>query len=244
MAQADPTGFGEGLNYLGTLTEGSAADLDATTGVYGPANINGLSQGTDNTNRFAFRITAPGGVAIGTRLTGTASILGETSEFSGNVLVSGGPALVVAKSVQTFSDPVNLAANPKSIPGSTKTYALRVTNQGGGAVDTNAVDIVDAVPANTRMFVGNLGAPGSGPVAFVNGAPSSALTWTFTSLGSLTDDIDFSNDGGATWTYVPTAGADGTDAAVTTIRLRPKGTMPGNSGGNPYFELQFRVLVN
>jgi hypothetical protein len=101
VAQPDSTGFGEGLTYLGTLTEGSAADLDATTGSYGPANINGLAQGTDNTNRFAFRITSPGGVAIGTRLTGTASISGETSEFSGNVLVNGGPALVVAKSVQT-----------------------------------------------------------------------------------------------------------------------------------------------
>ena len=29
-----------------------------------------------------------------------------------------------------------------------------------------------------------------------------------------------------------------------TLRLRPKGTMPGNGGGNPYFELRFRVLVN
>ena len=39
------------------------ADLDATTGTYGPANINGVAQGTDNTNRFSFRITVPGGVA-------------------------------------------------------------------------------------------------------------------------------------------------------------------------------------
>jgi hypothetical protein len=94
------------------------------------------------------------------------------------------------------------------------------------------------------MFVGDLGAPGSGPVTFVNGSPSSALTWTFTALNSLADDVDFSNDGGATWSYVPTADANGCDAAITTVRLRPKGTMPGNGGGNPYFELQFRVMVN
>ena len=158
--------------------------------------------------------------------------------------MTGGPALRVSKSVQTFSDPVNNTSNPKSIPGSAKIYTIRVTNQGGVSVDNNAVDIVDVVPANTRMFVADLGAPGSGPVTFVNGSPSSALTWTFTSLASLTDDIDFSNDGGANWTYVPTAAADGTDAAVTAIRLRPKGTMPGNGGGDPYFELQFRVVVN
>jgi hypothetical protein len=244
LAQTDPSGFGEGLTYLGLLTEGSAADLDATTGTYGPANINGVAQGTDNTNRFSFRITAPGGVAIGTRLTGTATITGETSEFSGNVVVTGGPALRVAKTVAPTSDPINGVTNPKSIPGSVQLYNVRVTNQGGGPVDNNAVAIVDTVPANTRLFVGNLGAPGSGPVAFVNGTPSSALTWTFTALNNLTDDVDFSNDGGVTWTYVPVPDADGYDAAVTTLRLRPKGTMPGNGGGDPYFELRFRVTVN
>jgi hypothetical protein len=244
IAQADPSGFGEGLTYLGTLTEGSVADLDATTGTYGPANINGVAQGTDNTNRFSFRITVPAGVAIGTRLTGTSTISGETSEFSGNVVVTGGPALRVTKTVAPVSDPINGATNPKSIPGSVQLYNVRVTNQGSGPVDNDAVLIVDPVPANTQMFVGNLGAPGSGPIAFVNGSPSSALTFTFTALNSLTDDVDFSNDSGATWTYVPVPDANGYDAAVTTLRLRPKGTMPGNAGGDPYFELRFRVLVN
>jgi hypothetical protein len=244
IAQVDPTGFGEGLTYLGTLTEGSAADLDATTGLYGPANINGVAQGTDNTNRFSFRITAPASVAIGTRLTSTATLGGETSEFGGNSPVTSGPSLLFAKSVSATSDPVNAAVNPKSIPGSVQSYTLRVTNQGGGAVDNNAVAIVDLVPANTRMFVGDLGAPGSGPVQFANGSPSSALTWTFTALNSTIDDVDFSSDGGATWTYVPVPDAKGYDAAVTAVRLRPKGTMPGNAGGNPWFELLFRVAVN
>src|SRR6185295_534831 len=112
IAQADPTGFGEGLTYLGALTEGSAADLDATAGLYGPANINGLAQGTDNTNRYSFRITVPAGVAIGTRLTSTATLGGETSEFSGNLLVTSGPSLLFAKTVAATSDPVNLAVNP------------------------------------------------------------------------------------------------------------------------------------
>jgi hypothetical protein len=123
-------------------------------------------------------------------------------------------------------------------------YNVRVTNQGSGPVDNNAVLIVDSVPGNTSMFVGDLGAAGSGPVTFINGTPSSALTWTFTSLSSTTDDVDFSNDGGVTWTYTPVPDANGYDGAVTTLRLRPKGTMPGNGGGDPYFELRFRVSVN
>lgn len=241
IAQADPTGFGEGLTYLGTFTEGSGADLDATTGTYGPANINGRAQGTDNTNRFSFRITAPGGVSLGTALSSTSTIGGETSEFGGNVTVTSGPGLLVTKLVTSVSDPISGTTFPKSIPGATKGYTVRVTNQGAGGVDTNTVAISDKIDTNTKLFVGNIGAPGSGPVAFVNGTPSSTLTWTFSTLNSTTDDLDFSSDGGLTWTYVPTADADGCDAAVTDIRMRPKGTMPG--GGNPTFDLQFRVVV-
>jgi hypothetical protein len=244
IAQADPSGFGEGLTYLGTFNEGSGADLDAGTGTYGPAAINGLLQGTDNTNRFAFRITSPPGVSVGTTLTSTATLGGETSEFGGNVLVTSGPALSVTKVVSSFSDPVNNTTNPKSIPGSVKLYAVQVANQGTGAVDNNSLLVVDKIPANTRMFVGDLGAPGSGPVQFVNGSPSSALTWTFTALNSNTDDLEFSNDGGVTWTYVPVPDGTGADAAITDIRMRPKGLMPGQSSGDPSFQLQFRVLVN
>lgn len=243
IALADPTGFGEGQTYLGTLTEGSVADLDATTGTYGPGTINGVAQGTDTTNRFSYRIAVPPGVAVGTRLSSTATISGETSEFGGNVVVTGGPSLLHVKSVQVLSDPVNGTTNPKSIPGSVQIYTLRVTNQGSGALDNNSVVITDAIATTTKLFVGNVSGPGTGPIAFTNGSPSSGLSWTFTALNSTTDDVDFSNDGGVTWNYAPTADADGCDTAVTHIRLRPKGTMPGNAGGDPYFELRFRVRV-
>src|SRR5205823_4227371 len=53
-ASPDPTGFGEGRAFVARFTEGSAADTDATTGTYGPGNVNGLNQGTDTTNRFSF----------------------------------------------------------------------------------------------------------------------------------------------------------------------------------------------
>ena len=220
------------------------ADLDTTTALYGPGAINGVAQGTDTTNRFAFQFTIPSGVALGTRLTSTATVSGATSEFGGNATVTAGPLLAVAKQSQTYSDPVNNLTNPKSIPGAEKTYIVTVTNQGAGAVDSNSVMIVDKIPANTQMFVGNLGGAGSGPVSFTNGSPSSALTWTFTALNSTTDDLDFSSDNGATWTYVPTPDVNGYDAAVTDIRMRPKGLMPGQGVGSPNFQLRFRVRVN
>ena len=245
IAQADPSGFGEGLTYLGTLTEGAAADLNSTTGTYGPAAINGVTQGTDTTNRFAFRMAVPGGVSIGSVLTSTATLGGQTSEFGGNVTVTAGPTLTYLKSVGTFSDPLNNTTNPKSIPGALQVYTLRLTNQGAGIVDSNTVAIVDAVPANTTLFVQDLGVAGSGPVAFANGTPTSALTYTFSGLGNGGDDLEFSNNGGTTWAYTPVANADGCDPAVTHIRVRPKGTMAGATGaGNPFFEVRFRVRVN
>ena len=121
---------------------------------------------------------------------------------------------------------------------------MRVTNQGGGVVDNNAVDIVDSVPANTRTVRGRPGRAGQRAGGVRERLAEQRAHLDLHLAGSLTDDIDFSNDGGVTWTYVPTVGADGSDAAVNAIRLRPKGTMPGNGGGNPYFELQFRVVVN
>jgi hypothetical protein len=243
IAQPDVSGFGEGVTYIGTLTEGSGADLNTTVGPYGPSVINGVLQGTDTTNRFTFQFAIPGGVGLGTRLSSTATVGGETSEFGGNVVVTGGPSLVHLKSVQVLSDPVNGTTNPKSIPGSVQLDTLRVTNQGGGALDNNSVSVTDAIAVNTKLFVGDVGAPGSGPIAFSNGTPSSGLTWTYTALNSSTDDLEFSNDGGTTWAYAPTPDADGCDIAVTHIRMSPKGAMPGNGGGNPYFELRLRVRV-
>ena len=72
----------------------------------------------------------------------------------------------------------------------------------------------------------------------------SGLTYTFTSLGSITDDLEFSNDGGSTWTYTPVASGNGTDPAVTDIRINPKGIFGGSIGaGDPGFQLLFKVIV-
>ncbi len=88
IADSDPSNFGEGETYLVTLTEGSGADTDATSSTYGPGPINGLVQGTDTANRYAFTIPTPPGVSGGTRLTASATLANNTSEFSGIVTVT------------------------------------------------------------------------------------------------------------------------------------------------------------
>ena len=150
------------------------------------------------------------------------------------------PSLVFMKTVTVTSDPVNGGSNPKNIPGAEVLYTLRVTNTGLGAVDNNTLVVVDPIPANTDLFVGDLGAVNSGPIAFVQGVPTSGLTYTFTALNNGTDDVDFFSDNACTVPVVPAAPYD---AAVRCIRLNPKGTMTGTGGGNPYFDLSFRVRV-
>jgi hypothetical protein len=146
--------------------------------------------------------------------------------------------LTIAKSSQTYSDPANGTTNPKAIPGGFVTYSVTVANPGSGTVDNNSIVIADPTPANLSLFVGNL-VGSSGPVVFTDGSPSSGLTYTYTSLASTTDDVEFSKDGGATWTYVPVPNASGVDALVTHIRFKPKGTMAAHSS----FSLQFRYVV-
>jgi parallel beta-helix repeat protein len=254
LAAADPSGFGEGQTYLFTATEGSGADGDATSSTYGPGAINGVAQGTDTTTRFAFVVPTPGGVAVGSRLTATARLAGNTSEFSGLVTVTGMPSYTVVKTSTAISDPANCTTpgssascsppgSQKRIPGAIVEYQVTTSNA-GGAADADSIVVTDPIPASTDLRVADIGAAGSGPVGFIDGATASGLSYTFASLASAADDVSFSNDGGATWTYTPTPGADGCDAAVTNVRINPKGTFAADSGTpDPSFTLRYRVCV-
>jgi hypothetical protein len=73
---------------------------------------------------------------------------------------------------------------------------------------------------------------------------ASGLTYTFGDLASAGDDLEFSNNVGATWTFNPTAGANGCDPAVTHVRVNPKGIFArGLAGAGPSFQLKLRVCV-
>ena len=154
------------------------------------------------------------------------------------------PDIVLLKSLVTASDPVNGAANPKAIPGASVLYTVAGENM-GGMPDTNSVVLVDVVPANTALLVSDLGGPGTGPVAFVDGAVSSGLTYTFLGLGSGLDDVQFSNNGGASYGYTPVPDAFGADSTVTHVRVTPRGVFTASSGApHPGFRVQFQVRVN
>ena len=198
-------------------------------------------------------ITNPAGITATNTATKTTQDEADTDTTGSNsaavnVTVKPNPDLVVVKTVVTNSDPINLTTNPKSIPGARMFYTINTTNQWFGTVDSNTTSITDTIPANTKFCVidPTVAPAAFTPIVFVDAAPLSNLTYTFSGFSNLTDDIEFYN--GVTWNYVPSFDADGCDTAVTDIRVNPQGTFAGATGGPPVtttpdFEIRFYVQV-
>ena len=185
-------------------------------------------------------------VAVDTVITNTANnlLLDQGDPVSTNdsasvdVTILAVPNIVVIKSAQTITDPVNGSVNPKSIPGAEVLYSITLTNQGLGVADLDSIIITDTIPANAEIFVGDLSA--GSPVAFIDGAVPSALSLSFISLVSAADDIEFSSDG----SYIPVPDIDGYDSGVTFLRLLTKGTFAASDGTNhPSFTIRFKVRI-
>ncbi len=152
------------------------------------------------------------------------------------------PDYVVQKTVVTLSDPVSGPVMPKAIPGAVMQYTISLGNDGPGAADTGSIVISEALPPDTSLVVTDFDVANPGPVAFVDGVAASGLNCSFAGLGSAADDIQFSDDGGATYGYVPVPGADGSDPAVTHVRITPTGTVRF-TGAVPVAEFLLKVVV-
>jgi uncharacterized repeat protein (TIGR01451 family) len=158
---ADPSGFGEGQTYLGTVTEGGAiggannnlaADTDTRTGLSYSGTINGLNQGADaSANGFIFTIplnSLPGGVlASGSVLSSTATLNNSTSEFSGTVKIS-------ADVTTTIAGPNTLAAGQNS-------GIFTVTFSNAGNAPASAVTQTVTLPAGATMTTAQQTAAGA-----------------------------------------------------------------------------------
>lgn len=222
-------------------------------GTYDPPSgqwhVGSLAAGSSATLQLSADVDAGTG---GSTITNTASVefLSQVDPNAGNDVASvdinptGTPSIVVVKSVSVLNDPVNGGTEPRAIPGAVMQYMILTTNSGTGGTDADTLQVTDAIPANMALRVADFDATTPGPVSFVDGTPSSTLTYTFASLADGADDIAFSDDGGATYTYTPVPDADGVDPNVTHIRVEPKGAIPGNTGaGNPSFQLFFLTVV-
>lgn len=235
-----------GVTYLSHVV--SQGTYSAVTGVW---NAGSVAKLVPQTLQITARVN--NGTA-GTNITNTASVSSANQEDpapannSANITITPVarplPNILVVKSVTTISDPFNGGVNPKAIPGAIMQYTIQTSNQGDGAADNNSLAVTDRIPANTELFVNDIGGVGSGPVLFTDGAPSSGLTYTFSGLGSGADSLSFSNDGGASFTYTPTPDVNGCDPGVTDVRISLGGAFTFSAGlPRPSFSLQFRIRV-
>ncbi len=162
--------------------------------------------------------------------------------------VTGRPEPELIKTTETIWDPVNGTNNPKAIPGADVMYTLTIRNPGDGSITNNSIVIVDVIDSELVFIADdftNTTNPGnSGPIIFTDGdSTPSGLTFNFTALDDLTDDVDFSTDG-TNFDYVPQPDARGIDEAITHIRLNPRGVMSAADGTDiPEFKLQYQVRV-
>lgn len=138
------------------------------------------------------------------------------------------PALTVTKASAPLS---NIGTDPNrfNIPGADVLYTLTVSNSNSSPVDIGTMVLTDPLPTAASFFNGDI--DDTGPLAtnfeFVPGA--SGLTFAAANLA-------YSNNGGSSYAYSPTAGYD---AAVNAIRLNPQGTMAANSS----FSIRFRTRI-
>ncbi len=161
------------------------------------------------------------------------------------VLSQPAPDILLVKEVRTLSDPHNGAVSPKAIPGAVLIYRLQASNVGPGDVDTGGLRLSDQVPPDVDLFLGDLSAPGGGPMLFADGVTPSGLAYIFGGLGDLGDALEFSVDG-LDYNYIPSPDPDGYDPAVRHFRLRPSGVFAGMTvpmAPPPSFSVQFQAKL-
>lgn len=144
--------------------------------------------------------------------------------------------LTVSKVSSIISDPVNGTSSPKAIPGATVEYLITVTNTGTSATQADTVTVWDDGPADAKLcLIGRAG----GPIIFNDPGGNSNLAYSFSSLSSASDNLEFSNNDGSSFAYTPVADGDGCDTAVTDFRVRPSGAFAG--GATFTITVRFRV---
>lgn len=153
---------------------------------------------------------------------------GKDAAITVTLTVTPKPAAVTIGYTTTWS-PTSNTSNPKAVPGSKVRIAMTITNPDAVALDADTLAVTLATPSTVRLALEGDGTAANGSVESRQGAKASGLTLTYVAAASPTDDVDFSADGGRTWTYTPVPGDASSQAAVTSVRFRPRGIMAATS---------------
>ncbi|WP_267396617.1 MULTISPECIES: spore coat protein U domain-containing protein [unclassified Sphingomonas] len=138
-------------------------------------------------------------------------------------------AAVITTSSATTWDPVNKAINPRDLPGSRRALSVTFRNPDIAPFDSPFVDVIVGTPGGTVIALDGDGTSQAAAITYADGSPASSLAVRYINPSDLGDDVDFSADGGASWSYVPVAGDLASQGAVTNVRIRARGTMAAGS---------------
>lgn len=134
------------------------------------------------------------------------------------------------------------ASNPKAIPEAVVEYEMRVSNVPSDLAVQRGPVIANPVPEELSLFVGDIGTSG-GPFAYEPANGGSGFECKFESLSNSGDCVEFSNNGGTSFDYIPTPDQEGFDPNITHVRFRLK---PGGQTDRPEisnFVLRYRMRV-
>lgn len=143
------------------------------------------------------------------------------------------PTLAASKAVEVF-DPINEGLF--AVPGNDVLYTITLTNNGAGAVDSDSIFFVDALPSEVVFFNGDADGPGPETSSVIFGNSGSGLTF------DPNADVAFA-------TVAPTSFADcthspavGFDSAIRFVCFNPQGQMLAGTP-SPMFTLTFRARL-
>jgi hypothetical protein len=147
----------------------------------------------------------------------------------------------ISLSSRIVDSPETTANSASVIPGTIMDYSLGVAGPSGSAPAATGFAFGTVIPRNMILFVRDLRSAGSGPVEFTDG--DSGLEFRFETLGSPGDGLEFSNNGGQSFDYVPIPDADGYDRNVTHLRIKPTGTLGPVAARHNRFSVRYRMKV-
>ena len=149
------------------------------------------------------------------------------------------------KTIETEWDPINLFDNPKAIPGAFNRYTVTIENLERIGADDSALEIIDAIPTATTLFVGDLDSAGC-PIEFIDGSDPSGLTFNCASdLRFFTDGTCAPADPDGFCAFSTFTFAGDWDSTITSLKIAPTGEFLGSDGTTtPSFEFDFRVRLD
>lgn len=141
-------------------------------------------------------------------------------------------------------DPVNLLEDPKAIPESYLRYRILVENLERIGANDGSLEVIDSVPTNTTLFVGDLDA--GCPVEWSENGDPSGLLFTCASDLRLHDGGSCApQDADGYCAYSAFAFGSDWDSSINSIKVAPTGEFLGSNGATtPEFEFEFRVRID